>query len=63
MKFLFENWREFLKEEESESNVLDLSKELDSGFCDFNPLINQFAQHEPDTLAEMLIFVVATQQR
>lgn len=64
MKFLFENWREFLKEEEEEdeSNVLDLSKELDSGFCDFNPLINQFAQHEPDTLAEMLIFVVATQQ-
>ena len=64
MKLLFENWRKYLteEEEEQEENVLDLSKELDSGFCDFNPLINQYAQYSPDSLAEMLIFVVATQQ-
>ena len=67
MKLLFENWRKYLKEEEEETeeqgaNVLDLSKELDSGFCEYNPLINQYAQNDPDNLAEMLIFVVATQQ-
>jgi hypothetical protein len=62
MKLLFENWRRYITEEEQEENVLDLSKELDSGFCDFNPLINQYAQYSPDSLAEMLIFVVATQQ-
>ena len=63
MKLLFENWRRFINEDEDdEENVLDLSKELDSGFCDFNPLINQYAQYSPDSLAEMLIFVVATQQ-
>ena len=63
MKNLFENWRKFLtEEEEAEGNVLDLSKELNSGFCDFNPLINKYAQHDPEGLAEMLIFVVATQQ-
>ena len=61
MKLLFENWRGYINEEE-EANVLDLSKELDAGFCDYNPLINQYAQHSPDALAEMLIFVVATQQ-
>lgn len=48
--------------ENEEANVLDLRKELDSGFCDYNPLINQYAQSSPDGLAEMLIFVVATQQ-
>tara|TARA_Y100000034_G_scaffold115794_1_gene153396 strand:+ start:278 stop:1336 length:1059 start_codon:yes stop_codon:yes gene_type:complete len=66
MKLLLENWREYLKEEEKEeeeSNVLDLSKELNSGFCDYNPLINKYAQHSPSNLAEMLIFVVATQQQ
>jgi len=64
MKILFENWRNFVNEEEQEgANVLDLGKELDSGFCQFNPLINQYAQHSPDNLAEMLIFVVATQQQ
>jgi len=63
MKLLFENWRRYITEEEQEEeNVLDLSKELDSGFCDYNPLINQYAQYSPDSLAEMLIFVVATQQ-
>ena len=67
MKILFENWRQFVNEqeegEEKGANVLDLGKELDSGFCQFNPLINQYAQHSPDNLAEMLIFVVATQQQ
>ena len=67
MKLLFENWRKYLKEEEEETeeqeaNILDLRKELDSGFCEYNPLINQHAQYSPDNLAEMLIFVVATQQ-
>ena len=62
MKKLFENWRGFITEQEEEGNVLDLSKELDSGFCDFNPLINQYAQNNADNLAEMLIFVIATQQ-
>jgi hypothetical protein len=62
MKILFENWRKFINEEE-EANVLDLGKELDSGFCQFNPLINEYAQYSPDNLAEMLIFVVATQQQ
>ena len=65
MKLLFENWRRYLSEEEEgeeESNVLDLSKELDSGFCDYNPLINQYAQYSPEQLAEMLIFVIATQR-
>ena len=52
MKLLFENWRKYIteEEEEQEENVLDLSKELDSGFCDFNPLINQYAQYSPDSL-------------
>ena len=59
MKLLFENWRIYLKEEE---NVLDLSKELDSGFCDFNPLINEYSQDSPDGLADVLIFVIGTQQ-
>ena len=72
MKLLFENWRKFLKESEEEpegetpepeANILDLSKELDSGFCEYNPLINQYAQYDPSNLAEMLIFVVATQQQ
>lgn len=67
MKILFENWRQFVNEqeegEEKGANVLDLGKELDSGFCQFNPLINQYAQYSPENLAEMLIFVVATQQQ
>jgi len=80
MKFLFENWRKYLNEEEEqkpeeepeaeqkpeeepEANVLDLAKELDSGFCEYNPLINQYAQYDPNNLAEMLIFVIATQQQ
>jgi hypothetical protein len=72
MKLLFENWRSYVKEAEEaddiegaegpESNVLDLSGELDSGFCEFNPLINQYAQSSPEGMAEMLIFVVATQR-
>ena len=64
MKRLFENWRKHINEEEGEeANVLDLSKELDSTFCDYNPLINQYAQANPDNLAEMLIFVISTQQQ
>tara|TARA_R100000664_G_scaffold10261_1_gene16956 strand:+ start:431 stop:1489 length:1059 start_codon:yes stop_codon:yes gene_type:complete len=65
MKLIVENWRKFVTEEEQEekSNVLDLGKELNSGFCQFNPLINQYAQYSPENLAEMLIFVVATQQQ
>lgn len=66
MELLFENWRKFVSEqegEEEEVNVLDLGKELDSGFCQFNPLINEYAQYSPENLAEMLIFVVATQQQ
>ena len=59
-------WKGIKEAEEDnpeEPNVLDLSKELDSGFCEFNPLINKFAQYSPDNLAEMLIFVIATQQQ
>jgi hypothetical protein len=56
-----------LAPEEPESgeseNFLDLSKELDSGFCEFNPVINQYAQYSPENLAEMLMFVIATQQQ
>ena len=65
MKLLFENWRGYLDEEEeqSSSNILDLGKELDSGFCRWNPIINKYAQYSPENLAEMLIFVVATQQQ
>jgi len=46
MKLLLENWRKFLKESEEEpeeetpepeANILDLSKELDSGFCEYIP--------------------------
>lgn len=33
----------------------------DSGFCRHNPLINQYARESPEQLAEVLIFVVATQ--
>ena len=72
MKLLIENFRKFVKEAEEEeeveteiddeSNVLDLSGELDSGFCEFNPTINQYAQSSPEGMAEMLIFVVATQR-
>lgn len=46
----------------SSDRILDISKDLDSGFCDFNPLINQYAQNSPEGMAEMLIFVVATMQ-
>ena len=46
----------------SSDRILDISKDLDSGFCDFNPLINQYAQSSPEGMAEMLIFVVATMQ-
>jgi len=64
MKLLFENWREFLKENEEnpEDNLLDLSKEFDSGFCTYNPLINEYAQYSPDQLADVLMFVIGTQQ-
>jgi hypothetical protein len=71
MKFLFESWRMFLEQEGEETddlsdipdeNILDLSTELDSGFCEFNPVINQYAQSSPEAMAEMLIFVVATQR-
>jgi len=71
MKFLFENWRRFLEQEGEEikdltdipdENILDLSTELDSGFCEYNPIINQYAQSSPEAMAEMLIFVVATQR-
>jgi hypothetical protein len=76
MKLLFENWRKFIKEVESEEvpvpeetpeetpedNVLDLSKELDSGFCKYNPLINEYAQYSPDQLANVFMFVIGTQQ-
>ena len=68
MKRMYNKWRNFLlKEEKEESeeseNILDLGKTLDSGFCQFNPLINQYAQSSPEGLAEMLIFVIATQQQ
>ena len=64
MKTIFENWNKFLREDDDgDDRVLDLAKELDSGFCEFNPLINQYAQYSPENLAEMLIFVVATQQQ
>jgi len=74
MKLLFENWRKFIKESEEvpvpeetpeetpEDNVLDLSKELDSGFCKYNPLINEYAQYSPDQLANVFMFVIGTQQ-
>ena len=52
----------YVKEEEK-GNVLDLRKPLDSGFCEYNPQINQYAQSSPETLAEMIIFVIATQQQ
>jgi hypothetical protein len=47
----------------SQSNLLDLTKPLDNGFCKYNPQINQYAQSGPDELAEMIIFVIATQQQ
>ena len=74
MKLLIENFRKFVKEAEEaeeeeieievgdEPNILDLSGELDSGFCEFNPTINQYAQSSPEGMAEMLIFVIATQR-
>tara|TARA_R100000008_G_C3581117_1_gene168591 strand:+ start:153 stop:1283 length:1131 start_codon:yes stop_codon:yes gene_type:complete len=65
MKLLFENWREYIKEAEEEASedaVLDLSKEFDSGFCKYNPLINEYAQYSPDQLADVLMFVIGTQQ-
>jgi hypothetical protein len=46
--------------EEERPNILDLSKELDSGFCEYNPAINRYAQSSPEALAEMTIFVIAT---
>ena len=71
MKLLLENWREYrlqeaeeaeTEEETSEDAVLDLSSEFDSGFCKYNPLINEYAQYSPDQLADVLIFVIGTQQ-
>jgi len=75
MKLLFENWREYrlqeaeeaeteeeTEEETSEDAVLDLSREFDSGFCKYNPLINEYAQYSPDQLVDVLIFTIGTQQ-
>ena len=70
---IMESWRKYISEQEEEKDlegeveedppeVLDLGKDFDSGFCQYNPLINQFAQSSADGLAEMLIFVIATQQ-
>jgi hypothetical protein len=36
--------------------------EEESGFCRYNPQINAYAAESPENLAEVLIFVVATQQ-
>jgi len=36
-------------------------EEEESGFCRHNPLINQYARESEENLAEVLIFVVATQ--
>jgi len=47
----------------NQANLLDLTKPLDNSFCKYNPLINQYAQSGPDELAEMIIFVIATQQQ
>jgi len=47
----------------NDPNLLDLTKSLDSGFCEYNPQINQYAQSSPETLAEMIIFVIATIQK
>jgi len=44
----------------NQSNLIDLTKPLEGGFCEFNPQINQFAQSGPDEFAEMIIFVIAT---
>ena len=71
MKLIMENFRKFVEQEGEkednledipDENILDLRTELDSGFCEFNPVINQYAQSSPDGMAEMLIFVVATQR-
>lgn len=43
--------------------ILNVSDISDSGFCYYNPLINSYAQESPENLAEMLIFVVSTQQQ
>ena len=71
MKLIMENFKKFVEQEGEkednledipDENILDLRTELDSGFCEFNPVINQYAQSSPDGMAEMLIFVVATQR-
>lgn len=36
--------------------------EEESGYCRYNPQINEYASESPENLAEVLIFVVATQQ-
>jgi hypothetical protein len=75
MKQILENWDRFVTEAKEEaaivdtaefeaapsSNVLDLSKKIDGGFCKWNKKINQYAQANPEQLAEVLIFVVASQ--
>tara|TARA_R100000664_G_scaffold33717_2_gene51698 strand:- start:408 stop:1607 length:1200 start_codon:yes stop_codon:yes gene_type:complete len=67
MKLLLESWKRFLKEEdrldEPDPLVLNVADIGDSGFCVYNPTINSYAQESPENLAEMLIFVIATQQQ
>ena len=79
MKETFEKWKSFLKEQEEPEEaeeahqgddptepdplILNVSDISDSGFCYYNPLINAYAQEGAEGLAEMLIFVIATQQQ
>ena len=67
MKSLLESWNKFLNEEdrldEPDPLVLNISDISDSGFCAYNPTINAYAQESPENIAEMLIFVIATQRQ
>ena len=54
-------WEEVLKEAIPKL-VLEPKSEAESGFCQFNRSINEYAQANPDNLAITLIFVVASQQ-
>jgi len=51
-----------LTEADEDIDIMPFKSEKQSGFCLYNPKINEFAIQSPETLAETLLFVFGTMQ-
>lgn len=51
-----------LTEADEDIDIMPFKSEEQSGFCLYNPKINEFAIQSPETLAETLLFVFGTMQ-